>query len=346
MSFLDDLFSQWSCDMAIDLGTANTLVAIANEGIVLDEPSVVAIDNELNRVLSVGTEAREMIGRNPGNISVERPLADGVIADYDVTEAMLSYFINKANPKTRLWQPKPRIVICIPCGVTSVEKRAVFEATIQAGARQAFLIEEPMAAAIGAGLPVEEPTGSMVVDIGGGTTEIAVISLGGIVTSRSLKTAGNEFDVAVARHVREVYGLNIGVRTAEDIKIGIGSAMPISTGEMDMEISGRDLSTNLPRSENLQSEDIREGLRAPLHEILIAIKETFLETDPDLAADIIVNGILLTGGGAMLKEMDRFLTNALDVPVYVSPTAFTNVVVGCAMALENPQALQRSYTQR
>jgi len=346
MSFLDDLFSQWSCDMAIDLGTANTLVAIANEGIVLDEPSVVAIDNELNRVLSVGTEAREMIGRNPGNISVERPLADGVIADYDVTEAMLSYFINKANPKTRLWQPKPRIVICIPCGVTSVEKRAVFEATIQAGARQAFLIEEPMAAAIGAGLPVEEPTGSMVVDIGGGTTEIAVISLGGIVTSRSLKTAGNEFDVAVARHVREVYGLNIGVRTAEDIKIGIGSAMPISTGEMDMEISGRDLSTNLPRSENLQSEDIREGLRAPLQEILIAIKETFLETDPDLAADIIVNGILLTGGGAMLKEMDRFLTNALDVPVYVSPTAFTNVVVGCAMALENPQALQRSYTQR
>ncbi|MCL2806796.1 MAG: rod shape-determining protein [Coriobacteriia bacterium] len=346
MSFFDNLFSQWSCDMAIDLGTANTLVAIAGEGIVLDEPSVVAIDNEVNRVLSVGSEAREMIGRNPGNISVERPLADGVIADYDVTEAMLSYFINKANPRTRLWQPKPRIVICIPCGVTSVEKRAVFEATIQAGARQAFLIEEPMAAAIGAGLPVEEPTGSMVVDIGGGTTEIAVISLGGIVTSRSLRTAGNEFDEAVARHVREVYGLNIGVRTAEDIKIGIGSAMPITTGEMDMEISGRDLSTNLPRSENLQSEDIRDGLRSPLSDILIAIKETFLETDPDLAADIIVNGILLTGGGAMLKEMDRFLANFLDVPVYVSPTAFTNVVVGCAMALENPQALQRSYTQR
>lgn len=346
MSFLDNLFSKWSCDMAIDLGTANTLVAIAGEGIVLDEPSVVAIDNEVNRVLSVGAEAREMIGRNPGNISVERPLSGGVIADYDVTEAMLSYFINKANPKTRLWQPKPRIVVCIPCGVTSVEKRAVYEATIQAGARQAFLIEEPMAAAIGAGLPVEEPTGSMVVDIGGGTTEIAVISLGGIVTSRSLRTAGNKFDEAVARHVREVYGLNIGVRTAEDIKIGIGSAMPISTGEMDMEISGRDLSTNLPRSENIQSEDIREGIKQPLQDILVAIKETFLETDPDLAADIIVNGILLTGGGALLKEMDRFLTNSLDVPVYVSPTAFTNVVVGCAMALENPQALQRSYTQR
>lgn len=346
MSFLDNLFSQWSCDMAIDLGTANTLVYVAGEGIVLDEPSVVAIDNEVNRVLSVGSEAREMIGRNPGNISVERPLADGVIADYDVTEAMISYFISKANPRTRLWQPKPRIVICIPCGVTSVEKRAVFEATIQAGARQAFLIEEPMAAAIGAGLPVEEPTGSMVVDIGGGTTEIAVISLGGIVTSRSLRVAGNEFDESVARHVREVYGLNIGVRTAEDIKIAIGSAMPISTGEMDMEISGRDLSSNLPRSEILQSEDVREGIKAPLQDILISIKETFLETDPDLAADIIVNGILLTGGGAFLKELDRFLTSNLDVPVYVSRTALTNVVVGCAAALENPQALQRSYTQR
>ncbi|MDR2105837.1 MAG: rod shape-determining protein [Coriobacteriales bacterium] len=346
MSFFDNLFSQWSCDMAIDLGTANTLVAIADRGIVLNEPSVVAIDNEANRVLSVGREAREMIGRNPGNISVERPLADGVIADYDVTEAMLSYFIRKANPKTHLWQPKPRIVICIPCGVTSVEKRAVFEATIQAGARQAFLIEEPMAAAIGAGLPVEEPTGSMVVDIGGGTTEIAVISLGGIVTFRSLRIAGNEFDEAVARHVREVYGLNIGVRTAEDIKIAIGSAMPISTGELDMEISGRDLTSNLPRSETIQSEDVREGIKSPLQDILIAIKETFLETDPDLAADIIRNGVLLTGGGGQLKMLDSFLTRELEVPVMMSDTAMTNVVVGCARALENPLALQRSYTQR
>ena len=346
MSFYDNLFSQWSCDMAIDLGTANTLVAVTDRGIVLNEPSVVAIDNEANRVLSVGREAREMIGRNPGNISVERPLADGVIADYDVTEAMLSYFIRKANPKTRIWQPKPRIVICIPCGVTSVEKRAVFEATIQAGARQAFLIEEPMAAAIGAGLPVEEPTGSMVVDIGGGTTEIAVISLGGIVTFRSLRIAGNEFDESVARHIREVYGLNIGARTAEDIKIAIGSAMPISSGELDMEISGRDLTNNLPRSETIQSEDVREGIKGPLQDILIAIKETFLETDPDLAADIIRNGILLTGGGGQLKMLDAYLTRELDVPVMMSDTAMTNVVVGCARALENPTALQRSYTQR
>ncbi|HBT95236.1 MAG TPA: rod shape-determining protein [Coriobacteriia bacterium] len=346
MSFFDNLFSQWSCDMAIDLGTANTVVAVAGRGIVLMEPSVVAIDTDANRVLSVGKEAREMIGRNPGNISVELPLSDGVIADYEVTEAMLSYFIKKANPKTRIWQPKPRIVICIPCGVTSVEKRAVYEATIQAGARQAYLIEEPMAAAIGAGLPVEEPTGSMVVDIGGGTTEIAVISLGGIVTYRSLRIAGNEFDEAVARHIREVYGLNIGARTAEDIKISIGSAMPIATGELDMEISGRDLTTNLPRSEAIQSEDVREGIKAPLQDILIAIKETFLETDPDLAADIIRNGILLTGGGGQLKMLDAFLTRELGVPVMMSDTAMTNVVVGCARALENPAALQRSYTQR
>ncbi len=331
--------------MAIDLGTANTLVAIPGEGIVVNEPSVVAIDANSNRVLAVGYEAREMIGRNPGNISVEKPLADGVVADYDVTEAMLNYFINKASPRQSFWKPKPRIVICIPCGVTSVEKRAVFEATIEAGARQAFLLEEPMAAAIGAGLPVDEPTGSMVVDIGGGTTEIAVISLGGIVAYRSLRVAGNELDDAVMRHVRDVYGLYIGSRTAEDIKIAIGSALPISTGELDMEISGRDMTTNLPRSEIVQSEDIREGIRAPLQEIVLSVKEAFNETDPDLSADVIRNGVLLTGGGALLKMLDSLLAQELEVPVYVSDTAFSNVVMGCARALENPEALRRSYTQ-
>lgn len=346
MSIFDEFFNQWGSEMAIDLGTANTLVAIPGEGIVLNEPSVVAIDANANKVLAVGYDAREMIGRNPGNIIVEKPLADGVIADYDVTEAMLSYFINKAAPRTHMWQPKPRIVICIPCGVTSVEKRAVFEATIQAGARQAFLLEEPMAAAIGAGLPVDEPTGSMVVDIGGGTTEIAVISLGGIVAFRSLRIAGNELDDAVMRHVRDVYGLHIGNRTAEDIKIAIGSAMPISTGELDMEISGRDLTTNLPRTEIVQSEDIREGIRQPLQEIVMAIKDAFNETDPDLAADIIRNGVLLTGGGALLKMLDSLLAQELEVPVYVSDTAFSNVVEGCMRALENPEALRRSYTQK
>ena len=333
-------------DIGMDLGTASVLIYIKDKGIVLNEPSVVAIDANTNRVLAVGYEAREMIGRNPGNIVVEKPLADGVIADYDVTEAMLSYFINKANPRTHIWQPKPKVVICIPCGVTSVEKRAVFEATIQAGARQAFLLEEPMAAAIGAGLPVDEPTGSMVVDIGGGTSEIAIISLGGIVAFRSLRIAGNELDDSVLRHVRDVYGLHIGNRTAEDIKIAIGSALPISTGELDMEISGRDLTTNLPRSEVVQSEDIREGIRQPLMEIVTAIKDTFNETDPDLAADIIRNGILLTGGGALLKMLDKLLIQELEVPVYVSDTAFSNVVEGCLAALQNPEALRRSYTQK
>ncbi len=332
--------------MAIDLGTANTLVAIPGEGIVVNEPSVVAIDSNTNRVLAVGYEAREMIGRNPGNILVEKPLADGVVADYDVTEAMLSYFINKASPRKSFWKPKPKIVICIPCGVTSVEKRAVFEATIEAGARQAFLLEEPMAAAIGAGLPVDEPTGSMVVDIGGGTTEIAVISLGGIVAFRSLRTAGNELDEAVMRHVRDVYGLHIGSRTAEDVKIAIGSALPISTGELDMEVSGRDVTTNLPRSEVIQSEDVRDGIRAPLQEIVVAVKEAFNETDPDLAADIIRNGVLLTGGGALLKMLDVLLAQELEVPVYVSDTAFSNVVMGCVAALENPEALRRSFTRK
>jgi rod shape-determining protein MreB len=346
MAFFSKLFSDWSTDIAIDLGTANTLVAVDDEGIVINEPSVVAIDNEANRILAVGVDAREMIGRNPGSITVEKPLSDGVIADYDVTEAMLSYFIKKANPKTHFWQTKPRIVICIPCGVTSVEKRAVFEATIAAGARQAFLIEEPMAAAIGAGLPVEEPQGSMVVDIGGGTTEIAVISLGGIVASRSLRVAGNKIDAAIVRHVRDKYNLAIGQRTGEDIKIAIGSALPISTGELDMEISGRDVTSNLPRTQIIQSEDIREGIQTELQDILRAVKETFLETDPDLAGDIITNGILLTGGGANLKMLDKFLTDAIEVPVHVSETALINVVVGCALALKNPAALERAYSQR
>ncbi|MDR1016776.1 MAG: rod shape-determining protein [Coriobacteriales bacterium] len=344
MSFFDKIFSSWSTDIAIDLGTANTLVAVSGEGIVINEPSVVAIDNEANRILAVGLEARDMIGRNPGSITVEKPLSDGVIADYDVTEAMLSYFVKKACPRTRFWQTKPRIVICIPCGATSVEKRAVYESSTAAGGRQAFLIEEPMAAAIGAGLPVEEPIGSMVIDIGGGTTEIAVISLGGIVASRSLRVAGNKLDAAIVRHVRDTYGLNIGQRTAEDVKIAIGSALPISSGELDMEITGIDATSNLPRTESVQSEDIRAGIQTELRDIMTAAKETFLETDPDLAGDIKTNGILLTGGGANLKMLDKYLADALEVPVNVSDTALINVVMGCAMALENPAALERAYS--
>ena len=304
MSFLDafsGLTGQMSTDMAIDLGTANTLVAVTGEGIVINEPSVVAIEKSTHRVLAVGHEAKNMINHTPEAFSAEHPLKDGVIADYDVTEAMLSAFINKAAVRKYPWQAKPRIVICIPCGATSVEKRAVFEAAIQAGARQAYLIEEPMAAAMGADLPVTEPTGSMVVDIGGGTTEVAVISLGGIVTSSSLRLAGNRMDEAIAMHLRDLLGIKIGERTAEVIKIKIGSILPFEDGrERDMIVSGQDVITEQPKEVTIQSEDVRAALVAPCEEMVLHIKETFKKTNPDLASDIIQNGILLTGGGGLL----------------------------------------------
>ena len=272
MSFLDafsGLTGQMSTDMAIDLGTANTLVAVTGEGIVINEPSVVAIEKSTHRVLAVGHEAKNMINHTPEAFSAEHPLKDGVIADYDVTEAMLSAFINKAAVRKYPWQAKPRIVICIPCGATSVEKRAVFEAAIQAGARQAYLIEEPMAAAMGADLPVTEPTGSMVVDIGGGTTEVAVISLGGIVTSSSLRLAGNRMDEAIAMHLRDLLGIKIGERTAEVIKIKIGSILPFEDGrERDMIISGQDVYTEQPKEVTIQSEDVRAALQAPIEEMV------------------------------------------------------------------------------
>ena len=309
-----DMFSQltgqMSTDMAIDLGTANTLVAIKGEGIVINEPSVVAIEKSTHRVLAVGHEAKNMINHTPEAFSAEHPLKDGVIADYDVTEAMLSAFINKAIQRKYPWQAKPRIVICIPCGATSVEKRAVFEAAIQAGARQAYLIEEPMAAAMGADLPVTEPTGSMVVDIGGGTTEVAVISLGGIVASSSLRLAGNRLDEAIAMHLRDLLGIKIGERTAEVIKIKIGSILPFEDGrERDMIISGQDMITEQPKEVTIQSEDVRAALQAPIEEMVIHIKETFKKTNPDLASDIIQNGILLTGGGGLLSGLDRYFTD-------------------------------------
>lgn len=277
MSFMDLLqnaSSSASYDMAIDLGTANTLVGITGQGIVINEPSVVAIERNTHRVLAVGHEAKNMINHTPDTFSAEHPLHDGVIADYDITEAMLSAFINKAAPRRYPWQPKPRIVVCIPCGATSVEKRAVFEATIQAGARQAYLIEEPMAAAMGADLPVTEPTGSMVVDIGGGTTEVAVISLGGIVTSSSLRLAGNRMDEAIAVHLRDLLGIKIGERTAEVIKIKIGSILPFEDGrERDMIISGQDVLTEQPKEVTIQSEDVRDALQAPIDEMLFTSKK-------------------------------------------------------------------------
>ncbi|MED9909638.1 rod shape-determining protein [Collinsella sp. LCP19S3_G10] len=330
---MDMFFGSYVGDLAIDLGTANTLVSVRGKGIVIREPSVVAIDKNDERILAVGIEAKRMLGRTPGNIVAVRPLKDGVIADFDVTEAMLRYFIDKASEKRYPWTPRPRVVVCVPSGVTSVEKRAVFEATIQAGARQAYLIEEPMAAAIGADLPVEEPTGSMVIDIGGGTTEVAVIAMGGIVVSQSIRIAGDEFDQAILTHVRDAYNLAIGERTAEDIKIKVGSAVPLKD-ELDVEVNGRDVITGLPKTVRIESEEIRRALNKPLDEMAKAVKDALDATPPDLASDLMYYGILLTGGGALLRGLDVRLRDETGVSVNVSPTALDNVVNGCARVLE------------
>lgn len=323
----------FSKDIGIDLGTANTLVYMKGKGIIIREPSVVAVDTKTDKVKCVGQEAKDVIGRTPGSIVTVRPLKDGVIADFDVTEAMLRYFIDKASEKRYPWTPRPRVVVCVPSGVTSVEKRAVFEATIQAGARQAYLIEEPMAAAIGADLPVEEPTGSMVIDIGGGTTEVAVIAMGGIVVSQSIRIAGDEFDQAILTHVRDAYNLAIGERTAEDIKIKVGSAVPLKD-ELDVEVNGRDVITGLPKTVRIESEEIRRALNKPLDEMAKAVKDALDATPPDLASDLMYYGILLTGGGALLRGLDVRLRDETGVSVNVSPTALDNVVNGCARVLE------------
>ncbi len=345
MSLTDRFFGNFGSDMAIDLGTANTLVSVRGQGIVINEPSVVAIEKQDQRVLAVGADAKEMLGRTPGSIIAMRPLKDGVIADFDVTEAMLRYFISRAQGKRMPWHPKPRVVVCVPSGVTSVEKRAVFEATITAGARQAFLIEEPMAAAIGAGLPVDSPTGSMVVDIGGGTTEVAVISMGGIVNATSIRIAGDAFDAAVVQYAKTHYNIAIGERTAEEIKITIGSAAPL-VEEVDVEVRGRDLLSGLPRTVRIESEDVREALEEPIAKMIQAVKDTLDETPPDLASDLMEYGITLTGGGGMLRGLDERLRAEIGVPVHVSETALINVVEGCAMVLEAPDFLSQSYMQQ
>ena len=316
---MDMLFGQYAGDLAIDLGTANTLVSVRGKGIVIREPSVVAIDKNDDRILAVGIEAKRLLGRTPGNIVAVRPLKDGVIADFDVTEAMLRYFIDKASDKRYPWTPRPRVVVCVPSGVTSVEKRAVFEATMSAGARQAYLIEEP--------------TGSMVIDIGGGTTEVAVIAMGGIVVSQSIRVAGDEFDQSILSHVRDAYNLAIGERTAEDIKIKVGSAVPLKD-ELDVEVNGRDVITGLPKTVRIESEEIRRALQKPLDEMTKAVKDALDATPPDLASDLMYYGILLTGGGALLRGLDVLLREETGVSVNVSPTALDNVVNGCARVLE------------
>ncbi len=328
------LFGGLSHDMGIDLGTANTLVHVKGRGIVLREPSVVAIKSDTGDVLAVGDEAKQMIGRTPGNIVAIRPMKDGVIADFDVTQAMLKYFIRKAmNTKSFV---RPRVVVGVPSGVTEVEKRAVIDAAQQAGAREAYLIEEPMAAAIGAGLPVEEATGNMVVDIGGGTTEIAVISLGGIVTSRSIRIGGDEMDSAIVQ-----YNLMIGERTAEEIKINIGTAIVTPETDTSMEIRGRDLVSGLPKTITIQAKEIREALGEPIYKIVDAVKATLEKTPPELAADVMDHGIMMTGGGALLKNLDQLLAHETGMPVLVAEDPLSCVGEGTGKSLENIELLKR-----
>ncbi len=333
------LFDALSRDMGIDLGTANTLVHVKGKGIVLREPSVVAIKSENGEVLAVGEEAKRMIGRTPGSIRAIRPMKDGVIADFDVTQAMLKYFIRKAM-NTRSFV-RPRVVVGVPSGVTEVEKRAVIDAAQQAGAREAYLIEEPMAAAIGAGLPVEEATGSMVVDIGGGTTEIAVISLGGIVTSRSIRIGGDELDSSIVQYIKRKYNLMIGDRTAEEIKVTIGAAIVDPNNDKTMDIRGRDLVTGLPKNLNIHASEIREALDEPIYKIIDAVKGTLEKTPPELAADVMDHGIMMTGGGALLTNFDRLLSHETGMPVLVSEDALSCVGEGTGRSLENIELLKR-----
>lgn len=332
------LFNTFSRDMGIDLGTANTLVHVKGKGIVLREPSVVAIQRDSGEVLAVGEEAKQMIGRTPGNIVAIRPLKDGVIADFDVTQAMLKYFIRKSiDTKSFI---RPRVVVGVPSGVTEVEKRAVIDATIQAGAREAYLIEEPMAAAIGAGLPVHEPTGNMVVDIGGGTTEVAVISLGGIVTSRSIRIGGDEMDEAIIQYIKRTYNLMIGERTSEEIKISIGSAITPKIDE-SLDIRGRDLVTGLPKTLTIKAHEVQRALSEPVAGILEAVKITLEKTPPELAADIMDRGIVMTGGGSLLRGLDALLFKETGMPVHIADDALSCVAIGTGKALESLDLLKR-----
>ncbi|MEW8959022.1 MAG: rod shape-determining protein [Moorella sp. (in: firmicutes)] len=332
-------------DLGIDLGTANTLVHVRNKGIVLREPSVVAIQRGTGNVLAVGEEAKRMIGRTPGNIVAIRPLKDGVIADFDVTQSMLRYFIEKSISKGFL--VRPRVVVGVPSGVTAVEARAVREAAFQAGAKEAYLIEEPMAAAIGAGLPVYEPTGNMIVDIGGGTTEVAVISLGGIVTSRSIRIGGDEMDEAIAQYIKRMYNLMIGERTAEEIKIELGAAFFGDTEEDQARknriyaVRGRDLVTGLPKTVEVTATEIQEALAEPVAAILEAIKVCLERTPPELAADLMDRGIVLAGGGSLLWGLDRLVSQETGMPVYMAEDPLTAVAIGTGKVLENIEVLKR-----
>jgi rod shape-determining protein MreB len=329
----------FSNDMAIDLGTANTLVYVKSEGIVLNEPSIVAIHQADNTVLAVGKEAKAMLGRTPGNIVAIRPLKDGVIADFDVTEKMLGYFIRRVHRRRAL--VRPRIVIGVPSGITQVEKRAVRDSAMQAGAREVNLIEEPMAAAIGAGMPITEPGGNMVVDIGGGTTEVAVISLSGIVYSRSVRIAGDEMDESIVQYIRKNYNLLVGERRAEEIKIRLGSAYPMGGERRTMEVKGRDLIDGIPKTIVIGDDEIREALREPIMTIVDAVRTALERTPPELAADIVDKGIVLTGGGALLKGLDLLLRQETNLPITVAEDPLSCVALGTGKVLDELDLLKK-----
>lgn len=335
-NLLNRIIGSFSNDLAIDLGTANTLVYVKGKGVMLSEPSVVAVKKDSRggkAVLAVGAEAKKMLGRTPGNIVAIRPMKDGVIADFEVTEAMLRHFISKVHNSRRL--VRPRIMICVPTGITQVEKRAVRESAQSAGAREVYLIEEPMAAAIGANLPITEPTSNMIVDIGGGTTEIAVISLSGIVYARSVRIGGDKMDEAIMQHVKRKYNMLIGESTAEQIKINIGSAYPLGDQEPIMEVKGRDLVTGIPQNRPITAEEVREAISEQVEGIVQGVRIALEQTPPELAADIVDRGIVLTGGGALLKGLDQLLQHETQLPITVVEDPLTAVVLGSGKALDN-----------
>ncbi len=337
----DSIIGMFSNDMGIDLGTANTLVLSKGEGIIINEPSVVAIKSDRHgrqRILAVGREAKEMVGKTPGDIKAIRPMKDGVIADFDITEKMIRYFIEKAHKRKAFI--RPRIIICVPYGLTQVERKAVKESALSAGAREVYLIEEPMAAAIGAGLPVKEPQGSLVVDIGGGTTEIGVISLGGLVVSKSIRVAGDKIDNAIIDYIKKKYNLIIGDRVAEEVKIEIGTAMPLDE-PLKMTITGRDQVGGLLNTITVTSEDIYEAMKAPIKAITEALKDVLEQTPPELAGDIIENGIVLTGGGALIRNLDRYLSDAVKIPVFIAEDPLLAVAKGTGRVLEEIEILQQ-----
>src|SRR5689334_4056809 len=325
-------------DIAVDLGTANTLVYVRGRGVVLNEPSVVAVNTETTGILAVGTEAKRMIGRTPSNIVVVRPLKDGVIADFDVTERMLRYFIQQVHRRRAF--AKPRIVVAVPSGITSVEQRAVKEAGYQAGARRVFIVEEPMAAAIGSGMPVHEPTGNMIVDIGGGTTEVAVISLGGVVTSQSVRTGGDEIDQSIISYVKKEYSLMLGERTAEEIKMSIGSAFPLPD-EPSAEIRGRDLVSGLPKTVVISAAEVRKAIEEPVNLIVDAVKNTLDKCPPELAGDVMDRGIALTGGGALLRGLESRIREETGMPVQVADNPLDSVVLGTGKCVEDFETLRQ-----